>query len=111
MVGLLPATAKMAPRLTLGYRQAIAIQNSLLLSSGQILWGHEFHRSALTLASPHPLFTLSSWHGESPVYSEGWQYPLNLHASYLHLHFGGCLGVAQKFLRHSLDFSELVALD
>ncbi|MEM8779314.1 MAG: cobyrinate a,c-diamide synthase [Cyanobacteria bacterium P01_G01_bin.49] len=110
MVGILPTVAKMDKHLTLGYRQAIVYQNSLLLTSGETFWGHEFHRSQLTNSSSQPLFNLYSWHSNSPTYAEGWQL-YNLHASYLHLHFGGCPTVAQKFVRHCLDFSELLALD
>lgn len=109
MVGILPTTAKMSNRLTLGYRQAIATDNSLLLTSGDTLWGHEFHRSELTLNSPKPLFKLHSWHSQSPSDAEGWQL-YNVHASYLHLHFGGCPTIPEKFLRQCLDFSGSVEL-
>ncbi|MGK7931568.1 MAG: cobyrinate a,c-diamide synthase [Microcystaceae cyanobacterium] len=110
MVGILPTTAKMGQKLKLGYRQAIASRSSFLLNEGESIWGHEFHRSELTIPPPQPVFNLSSWQENSPSYGEGWQY-YNLHGSYLHLHFGGCPQIAEKFFRHTLDFSGDLALD
>nr|WP_254666313.1 cobyrinate a,c-diamide synthase [Humibacillus sp. DSM 29435] len=48
MVGALPATAAMGPRLTLGYRTAVATVDSLLGPAGQRVTGHEFHRTTIT---------------------------------------------------------------
>ena len=109
MVGILPTTAIMGKTLTLGYRQAIASRFSPFLSPGDRVWGHEFHRSQLTITPSKPLFQLSSWRKNSPVYGEGW-HRYNLHASYLHLHFGGCPQIPEQFLRHALDYSENLAL-
>ncbi|MDJ0509996.1 MAG: cobyrinate a,c-diamide synthase [Crocosphaera sp.] len=110
MVGILPTTVIMGKTLTLGYRQAVASKSSLLLSPGDRVWGHEFHRSQLSQTPSKTLFELSSWRNNSPVYGEGWRI-YNLHASYLHLHFGGCPQIPKKFLRHALDFSENLALN
>ncbi|MBD2075089.1 cobyrinate a,c-diamide synthase [Phormidium sp. FACHB-592] len=95
MVGVLPTTAMMGKRLTLGYRDAIALQDGLLLDKGSTIRGHEFHRSHLTLESHSPLFALHSPHSSLP--NEGWHYP-NLHASYLHLHWGARPEIPQRFL-------------
>jgi len=95
MVGVLPTTAMMGKRLTLGYRHAIALQDSLLLDKGSTIRGHEFHRSHLTLESHSPLFALHSPHSSRP--HEGWHCP-NLHASYLHLHWGARPDIPQRFL-------------
>ncbi len=103
MVGILPTTAIMGKPLTLGYRQATALQDNSLLEVGEILWGHEFHRSQLTSISPQPLFSLRSYRPDSPSNREGWQQQ-QLHASYLHLHFGGCPAISRNFLRLCLDF-------
>ncbi|MGB5594825.1 MAG: cobyrinate a,c-diamide synthase [Crocosphaera sp.] len=110
MVGILPTTVQMGKKLTLGYRKALASHPSLLLTPGETIWGHEFHRSQLTVTPSKSLFELSSWHDNSPVYEEGW-HCYNLHASYLHLHFGGCPKIAEKFFAHCLDFSQYLALD
>ncbi|MGB5634895.1 MAG: cobyrinate a,c-diamide synthase [Waterburya sp.] len=54
MVGVIPSNVSMEARLTLGYRQAIAIQDSSLISAQQTVRGHEFHRSQLTVNSDYP---------------------------------------------------------
>lgn len=110
MVGILPTTAVMGKRLTLGYRHAIAQHDTPLVTTGQTIWGHEFHRSHLTIAPPDPLFHIlpaspnlrSSDFPISPSphlpISEGWHLP-NLHASYIHLHWGACPELPTRFLR------------
>ncbi len=80
MVGTIPTSAVMGKKLTLGYRYATALADSPLLTAGETVRGHEFHRSTLTLESPQPLFTGLGT-------GEGWHQP-HLHASYLHLHWG-----------------------
>ncbi|MBE9139333.1 cobyrinic acid a,c-diamide synthase, partial [Nodosilinea sp. LEGE 07088] len=97
MVGALPTTVRMTGRLTLGYRQAIAQQPSLLLSPGQTLWGHEFHRSQIDTQPAHPLYQFTRYGAAHPHATEGWS--LNqIQASYLHLHWGGCPEVAQALV-------------
>jgi cobyrinic acid a,c-diamide synthase len=80
MVGTIPTNAVMGKKLTLGYRYVTALADSPLLTAGETVRGHEFHRSTLTLESPQPLFTGLNT-------GEGWHQP-HLHASYLHLHWG-----------------------
>lgn len=87
----------MGSRLTLGYREATAQQASPLLQKGQVVWGHEFHRSSLREPIAQPLFQLQNFDG-SLHYGEGYSQP-NLHASYLHLHFGGKPWLIQNFLQ------------
>jgi cobyrinic acid a,c-diamide synthase len=98
MVGIIPTTAVMGNHLTLGYRRAIALCDSLLLNAGESIWGHEFHRSQLTSAPQKPIFDLQGS-------LEGWHLE-NIHASYVHLHFGGALTIPQKFLARCLQFSK-----
>ncbi len=45
MVGAVAATAAMTPRLTLGYRTAVADTDQLLGPAGRRVTGHEFHRT------------------------------------------------------------------
>lgn len=87
MARLLPTIAQMSQRLHLGYRQARVVDNSFLLQKGEILRGHEFHRSSLTVSSQQPLWSLTSYQASSQPVKEGWKLPY-LHASYLHLHWG-----------------------
>lgn len=97
LVGSLPASVRMEKRLTLGYRQATALQASPLIKPSESVWGHEFHRSALTTDPPQPLFNLQRYGATTPHGHEGWQ-THRLHASYVHLHWGGCPQLAQRFV-------------
>lgn len=99
MVGVLPTTAVMGKRLMLGYRKAQALHNTPLMLQGEIVQGHEFHRSHLTPSSETPLFDLSSPYSTTPQpFSEGWHLP-HLHASYLHLHWGATPDLPARFLQ------------
>ena len=52
MCDVLPAQAAMTPRLTLGYRDAVALTPSPLHPAGARVTGHEFHRCAVTPRAP-----------------------------------------------------------
>jgi len=97
MVNILPTAAKMGKRLTLGYRQAIALQDSLLMHKGDRLWGHEFHRSSLTEICDQPLYALQGYESHLQYPNEGWQ-KYQVHASYTHLHFGAQTHLLKRFL-------------
>jgi len=101
MVDIIPATAIMDSRLTLGYRQATVLQ-SPLLETGTVIWGHEFHRSRINEIPTEPLFELQGYNSSS-LMLEGWQ-AYQVHASYLHLHFGGNIAIPQQFLQRCLKF-------
>lgn len=106
MVGVLPTQAVMGQRLTLGYRRAIAHQPTTLIAQGQTTTGHEFHRSTLTTPPPQPIYQIEPWSSsslQSPM-AEGWCLQ-QLHASYLHLHWGYHSALAQRFLRHCQAFT------
>jgi cobyrinic acid a,c-diamide synthase len=104
MVGTLPTTAIMGNRLTLGYRSAIAQAATPIVQPGQFLRGHEFHRSTLAIDPPNPLFQLhrSTQINGTPTTGEplweGWHRP-NLHASYLHLHWGATPELPLRWLQ------------
>lgn len=103
MVGILPTTTVMGKRLTVGYRQARALQDSPLLSSGTTVWGHEFHHSQLTMMPQQPLFETQGY-DQSKTATEGWRM-YQLHASYVHLHWGGHLEIPVRFLKQCQEFS------
>ena len=89
MAGVLPTTAVMG-RLTLGYRRAVALErfssSTPLVRAGEMLWGHEFHHSRLEPEPKEPLFEL--WGNDlAQARTEGFGLA-NLHASYVHLHWG-----------------------
>lgn len=97
MLGILPTTAEMGSRLTLGYRQATALQDSPILPSGATVWGHEFHRSSLSKTPAKPLFKIKGF-SANLVNEEGWNL-YNIHASYIHLHFGNHPEIPTRFLQ------------
>jgi cobyrinic acid a,c-diamide synthase len=109
MVGTLPTTAIMGNRLTLGYRSAIAQAATPIVQPGQFLRGHEFHRSTLAIAPSEPLFQLhrsTQINGAPPTGAplwEGWHRP-NLHASYLHLHWGATPELPLRWLQQCVAF-------
>jgi cobyrinic acid a,c-diamide synthase len=86
LAGVLDADARMTPRLTLGYRDTKAAAPSWM--GDQPVTGHEFHRTAV-----EPRGGLApAWE-----YGEGWVQG-GVHASYLHLHWAGVPGVAERFV-------------
>ncbi|WP_041555520.1 cobyrinate a,c-diamide synthase [Nostoc sp. PCC 7524] len=99
MVGILPTSATMDKKLTLGYRRAVALQNSLLVNAGTNLYGHEFHRSHVISHSEQSLFTTYRYDMEENLGCEGWCLPINVHASYIHLHWGNSLEIPHRFLQ------------
>lgn len=100
MLGVLPTTTVMAKRLTVGYRQATALRDSPMLNAGVTVCGHEFHHSQLTAMPGKPLFEIRgmSERGQDKVAIEGWQVH-QLHASYIHLHWGENPEIPAQFLR------------
>ncbi len=107
MAGVIPNTAIMTRQLTLGYRQAHPIRKTELLNPDFSLWGHEFHYSRLKSVSDFPLYRLHSL--SNLVQEEGWA-RARVHASYLHLHFGGAPEVAKKFIDRCVVNSSIDAL-
>jgi cobyrinic acid a,c-diamide synthase len=99
MVGILPTVARMGQRLTLGYRQAIALQDSPLLPAGATVWGHEFHRSTLQGSSQTPLYQLQGYDQQGLPRTEGWR-SQQVHASYIHLHWGARPEIPNRFIEH-----------
>jgi len=91
MCGVLDAFAQMTPRLSLGYRDAVAPHDSVLATTGTRVRGHEFHRTRVTrCADGTPAW---QWQGADDGVIAG-----NVHASYLHLHWAGNPGMAQRFV-------------
>ena len=103
MVGAIPSTVTMQAKLTLGYRQAIALQDSPLIQTRQTIRGHEFHRSQLTVDSTAPLWQLQGFHSFSPQLNEGWKIE-GLHASYLHIHWGEAKFIAERFINSCRNY-------
>ncbi|HXV94330.1 MAG TPA: cobyrinate a,c-diamide synthase [Pseudonocardia sp.] len=83
MCGVLPAAAAMTERLTLGYRDAVALTGSVPFVPGERVSGHEFHRCAVApRAGTAPAW---GWRAAGP---EGFVQGA-VHASFLHVHPAG----------------------
>ena len=106
MVGIFSTTAVMGKKLTLGYRQLTALQDNLLLKTGDRVWGHEFHRSTLTDLPPQPLYDLQGYESKSIFRAEGWS-RYQVQAAYSHLHFGTRPDLPERFLNHCRKFGSL----
>jgi cobyrinic acid a,c-diamide synthase len=106
MVGIFTTTAVMGKKLTLGYRQLTALQDSLLFDLGDRVWGHEFHRSTLTDSSPQPLYTLEGYESKSIFAPEGW-FQQQVQAAYTHLHFGTKPDLPARFINRCHRFARL----
>ncbi|MFF7144900.1 cobyrinate a,c-diamide synthase [Streptomyces nodosus] len=94
MCGVLDAKARMSERLTLGYRDAVAVSDSALAVAGTRMRGHEFHRTVVEPdAGPAP-----AWGVRAPARRvEGFVHR-GVHASYLHTHWAAEPGVARRFV-------------
>jgi cobyrinic acid a,c-diamide synthase len=104
MVGVIPQTVRMGTGLALGYRQAIAITNGPVLAQGQIVTGHEFHKSSIVEPLQHPTYkTRRYWGDVDSDQIEGYC-RANLHASYVHLHWGDRPDIAQRFVSQCRKF-------
>lgn len=93
MCGVLDATARMSERLTLGYRDAVAVSDSVLAVAGTRMRGHEFHRTVVEPGSG----AAPAWGVRSPRRLEGFV-ERGVHASYLHTHWASEPGVARRFV-------------
>ncbi|MGQ0630644.1 MAG: cobyrinate a,c-diamide synthase [Sporichthyaceae bacterium] len=111
MCGALDVDAAMTPRLTVGYREALAATDSVIARAGERIRGHEFHRtSALPPAGENRVDgdgvvgDFSAGHGgpawEFITGAQGFEGHVRgaLHASYLHLHWAGRPRIATRIV-------------
>ncbi|MGI5424947.1 cobyrinate a,c-diamide synthase [Streptomyces sp. CA-179760] len=94
MCGVLDAGARMTRRLTLGYRDAVAVGDSVLAAAGTRMRGHEFHRTAVEPGSgPDP-----AWGFRTPERRVEGFVRRGVHASYLHTHWASEPGAVLRFV-------------
>ncbi|MFJ7102278.1 MULTISPECIES: cobyrinate a,c-diamide synthase [Streptomyces] len=94
MCGVLDASARMSERLTLGYRDAVAVGDSVLAAAGTRMRGHEFHRTVVEPgAGASPAWGVRVPERRVEGFVEG-----GVHASYLHTHWASAPGVARRFV-------------
>jgi cobyrinic acid a,c-diamide synthase len=116
MCGVLRATAAMTGRVTLGYRDAVAVADSAAFRTGERVTGHEFHHCAVT---PRAGQAVTSWAGQAVTPRAGqavtpWAGPAaawawrgggpegfvagGVHASFLHTHPAGNPAAVARFV-------------
>ena len=106
MVGVIPQTVEMSKRLTLGYRKATALASSPLLAEGQTVVGHEFHKSSVVETLTQPIYKTQRYWGEAEEPQlEGCRLS-NLHASYMHLHWGDQSQLSERFVQSCLKYQQ-----
>ncbi|MCC3654826.1 cobyrinate a,c-diamide synthase [Streptomyces sp. S07_1.15] len=94
MCGVLDAEARMTERLTLGYREAVALSDSPLAPVGARLRGHEFHRTVIEPGAG----AAPAWGLHRPSRRVEGFVRRGVHASYVHLHWAGAPGTARRFV-------------
>ncbi|MGV9250188.1 cobyrinate a,c-diamide synthase [Streptomyces sp. NPDC003697] len=94
MCGVLDAAARMSERLTLGYRDAVAVGDSVLAAAGERMRGHEFHRTVVEPgAGAAPAWGVRAPRRRVEGFVQG-----GVHASYLHTHWASAPGAARRFV-------------
>lgn len=91
MCGVIAGSARFTPRLTLGYRDAVAGADSALHRAGQRVTGHEFHRTTVDFAHAVQPAWLMSRAAEGVIRG-------GVHASYLHIHPAAQPGSVRRFV-------------
>jgi cobyrinic acid a,c-diamide synthase len=105
MLNVVPAEAQMSPRLTLGYRTAVADRDQLLAPAGTRVTGHEFHRTRTTPDhGPRPAWLVEGRPSGFSLDPAGLGHD-TVHASYLHLHWAGHPALAQRFSDAAHEFA------
>ncbi|WP_304112600.1 cobyrinate a,c-diamide synthase [Mycolicibacterium bacteremicum] len=99
MCGVLAGSARFTERLTLGYRDAVAVADSSMHTAGERVSGHEFHRTAVTFASDYePAWGFAKTGGRDGAVHRG------VHAGYLHTHPAGHPQACSRFVGAAATF-------
>ncbi|MEU6983410.1 cobyrinate a,c-diamide synthase [Streptomyces sp. NPDC046324] len=96
MCGVLDADARMSERLTLGYRDAVAVSDSPLAAAGARMRGHEFHRTVIEPGAG----ANAAWGLRQPERRMEGFVQQGVHASYVHTHWAGAPEAAVRFVEH-----------
>jgi len=99
MCGVLAGSARFTPQLTLAYRDAVAVAESVLYSVGQRAVGHEFHRTTVTFADSYqPAWV---YRGDTVDAVRDGVVHGGVHASYLHTHPAAAPEAVVRFVAHA----------
>ena len=102
MCGVLAGSARFTERLTLGYRDAVAVTDSALHAVGERVTGHEFHRTAVSFGEEYP----SAWGFNSAAgarTADGAVFG-GVHAGYLHTHPAAHPHASSRFVAAAATF-------
>jgi cobyrinic acid a,c-diamide synthase len=105
MCGVLPGSARFTPRLTLGYRDAVAVADSSLYRAGQRVVGHEFHRTTVEFSGDREPAWVFGRAGAEPVRDGA--ISAAVHASYLHTHAAAQPGSIARFVSHAAAVTKI----
>ncbi|RJR20706.1 MAG: cobyrinate a,c-diamide synthase [Nitrospiraceae bacterium] len=124
MCGIFPFKTMMKKgRASLGYREAVLKERAILGNKGTVIRGHEFHYSEIVKSAeagkhecrgevPSPLNCekiYSVKNGEAQyIYDEGYRVRNTL-GSYIHMHFGSSLTIANSFIGFAKSKSRWVS--
>jgi len=102
MAGLVAADVRMQPKLAaLGYREAVAPQDHLLLRAGEAIRGHEFRYSSIEAGEPLPhAYELT---GRFGARGDGYAAP-NVAAGYTHLYLPSNPRAAERWIEACLAY-------
>lgn len=84
MCGVFAGSARFTERLTLGYRDAVAVAESSMHTVGQRVTGHEFHRTTVEFADTYAPAWAFRGAGGAAVHDGAVR--AGVHAGYLHTH-------------------------
>ncbi|MGY4709941.1 cobyrinate a,c-diamide synthase [Mycolicibacterium sp. CBM1] len=105
MCGVLGGAARFTSRLTLGYRDAVAVTESALYSVGDRVTGHEFHRTTVGFTEDtEPAWAFKS--GDGTTVRDG-AVRAGVHASYLHTHPAAQPHSVTRFVAQAASLSKL----
>lgn len=99
MCGVLDTDARMSERLTLGYRDAVAVSDSVLAANGTRVRGHEFHRTVVEPgAGATPAWGVTRPERRVEGFVQG-----GVHASYLHVHWASVPQAARRIVAQATE--------
>ena len=100
MAGVLPVTVQMTDHLVnFGYAEVCLARDCLWGVAGTCARGHSFHCSTVTESGPMDQMYMVSYTLSKCQEAEGFRIQ-NVLASYIHLHFLSCPGLAASFVEN-----------
>ncbi|WP_018179967.1 cobyrinate a,c-diamide synthase [Jongsikchunia kroppenstedtii] len=103
MSGVLSIHGHFGSRLTLGYRDAVAVTDSALFRVGERVTGHEFHRTGIQPMADAAVAPAWGWR-DGAARTEGVVHG-GVHASYLHVHPAAVPHAVGRFVAAAAEFA------